>query len=67
LGTNGNLMVIDQAFVNSVRDAGHEFHVWTVNDVAAARQFAEFGAFSITTDRPAFIREAILVPPVKAP
>ena len=66
LGTNGNLNVIDQAFVNSVRVAGFEFHVWTVNDVAAARQFAEFGAFSITTDRPAFIREAIQAAPVTA-
>ncbi|MCP4174997.1 MAG: glycerophosphodiester phosphodiesterase [Fuerstiella sp.] len=59
LGTNGNMNVIDQAFVHAVQDAGHEFHVWTVNDVAAARQFAKLGVFSITTDRPAFIRHAI--------
>ncbi len=59
LGTNGNLNVINQAFVNSVRSAGFGFHVWTVNDVAPARQFADFGSLSITTDRPAFIRNAI--------
>ncbi|HIE97494.1 MAG TPA: glycerophosphodiester phosphodiesterase [Planctomycetes bacterium] len=64
LGTNGNLNVIDHAFVNSVRAAGFEFHVWTVNDVAPARQFADLGAFSITTDRPAFIRNAIQSVPV---
>jgi glycerophosphoryl diester phosphodiesterase len=59
LGTNGNLSVIDQAFVDAVHDAGREFHVWTVNDVDDARRFADFGAFSITTDRPALIRNAI--------
>ncbi|MEO2015059.1 MAG: glycerophosphodiester phosphodiesterase family protein, partial [Fuerstiella sp.] len=66
LGTNGNLKVIDQAFVNSVGSAGFEFHVWTVNDVTSARQFADFGAISITTDRPAFIRNAIQSAPVGA-
>lgn len=59
LGTNGNLEVIDQAFVDSIRDAGFQFHVWTVNDIEAARKFADFGAISITTDRPEFIRNAI--------
>jgi len=59
LGTIGNLKVIDQAFVSAVQSAGHEFHVWTINDAGAARQFADFGATSITTDRPRFIRNAI--------
>ena len=66
LGTNGNLKVIDQTFVDAVQRAGHEFHVWTVNDAAAARQFAGLGAFSITTDRPAFIRNVIHAQPVDA-
>jgi glycerophosphoryl diester phosphodiesterase len=64
LGTNGNLKVIDRVFVDAVQGSGHEFHVWTVNDAAAARQFADLGAFSITTDRPAFIRKAIEPAPV---
>jgi glycerophosphoryl diester phosphodiesterase len=59
LGTNGNLEIIDLAFVESIRHAGFQFHVWTVNDVDAAREFADLGAASITTDRPAFIRKAI--------
>ena len=63
LGTNGNLEVIDQAFLDSIREAGFQFHVWTVNDVEAARKFADFGAISITTDRPEFIRNAIQLQP----
>lgn len=59
LGTNGNLEVIDQAFVDAIRNSGLQFHVWTVNDVTTARKFAEFGVHSITTDRPGFIRNSI--------
>jgi glycerophosphoryl diester phosphodiesterase len=59
LGTQGNLEVIDQKFVDDVRLAGFEFHVWTINDANEARTYADFGAHSVTTDRPAFIRRAI--------
>lgn len=58
LGTNGNLKVIDQAFVDAVQAAGLEIHVWTVNDAKSAGTFKLFGVQSITTDRPAFIRKA---------
>jgi glycerophosphoryl diester phosphodiesterase len=59
LGTNGNLNVIDRDFVNAVRDVGCEFHVWTVNDAVAARTFQTLKVDSITTDRPAYIRDAL--------
>ena len=59
LGTNGNLNVIDQDFVDAVREVGREFHVWTVNDVNAARTFQKLKVDSITTDRPAYIRDAL--------
>ncbi len=59
LGTNGNLDVIDQPFVAAVREAGFEFHVWTVNSAEAARAWQKMGAQSITTDRPAYIRRAL--------
>jgi glycerophosphoryl diester phosphodiesterase len=59
LGTKGNLDVIDVGFAGAVRDAGSELHVWTVNDPDEARKFADLGATSITTDRPALIRNAI--------
>ncbi len=60
LGSQGNLKVIDAKFVDRVRQAGFGFHVWTVNDPGAARTFQSLGADSITTDRPAFIRKALL-------
>ncbi len=59
LGSHGNLKVIDAGFVAKVRRAGFGFHVWTVNDPEAARTFRSLGAESITTDRPAFIHEAL--------
>lgn len=59
LGTNGNTEVIDDVFFKRVVDQGFEFHVWTVNDVAVARRFAQLGVDSITTDKPQLIRESI--------
>lgn len=59
LGTNGNLNVIDQDFVDAVREVGREFHVWTVNDPDSARKFQTLKVDSITTDRPAYIRDAL--------
>lgn len=53
---------VDRAFVRSVRAAGFEFHVWTVNEVETARRFRSLGVGSITTDRPGRLR-AELEPP----
>lgn len=61
LGTNGNIDVVNDAFVKKVVDGGFEFHVWTINDALIARRFASLGARSITTDKPAAIRQAIAV------
>ena len=44
--------VHDEAYIRAVRDAGFEFHVWTVNDPALARLAFERGAQSVTTDCP---------------
>lgn len=59
VGTNGNLNVVDRAFADAIQSAGLEFHIWTVNKAEHARQFKSLGADSITTDRPAFIRDAL--------
>jgi glycerophosphoryl diester phosphodiesterase len=61
LGANGNLKVIDQQYVDTIQAAGSGFHVWTVNDAEPARIFMSLGVHSITTDRPAFIRNALLL------
>ena len=59
LGAHGNADVINVDFVRHVRDAGAEFHVWTVNHPLLARYFARLGVDSITTDRPALIRRVL--------
>ena len=66
LGTQANREVVDRQFVDSLRDAGFEFHVWTVNDPRTARHFAELGVDSITTDRPRLIRSALQPQPNSA-
>ena len=44
--------VHDEAYIRAVRDAGFEFHVWTVNDPELARLAFERGVTSLTTDSP---------------
>jgi len=50
------------ADVKAIRDAGLELHVWTVNDVAVAKQWRDLGVASITTDRPGWLREQLQLP-----
>jgi glycerophosphoryl diester phosphodiesterase len=50
---------IDEAFVGALRQAGLAFHVWTVDDPAAAARFLRLGAASVTTNRPRFLRDAL--------
>lgn len=45
--------------VQAIRAAGLELHVWTVNDVAIARHWRDLGVVSITTDRPAWLRDQL--------
>ncbi|MHC2067821.1 glycerophosphodiester phosphodiesterase [Bremerella sp. T1] len=63
LGTKGEDAVVDAEFVRKLRDAGIECHVWTVNEPAQAKRYAELGFDSITTDKPAVIREALFGSP----
>lgn len=52
---------IDKKFVDQLRqarpDKPYEFHVWTVDDVEVAEHFIQLGVDSITTNRPAYLRE----------
>ncbi len=60
VGMKGDRQVIDQAFIQRLQDGGCEtFHVWTIDSPDDARHFQQLGAFGITTNRPAVIREAI--------
>lgn len=60
LGTQGRDEVVTAEFVHEIRKAGIECHVWTINDPAQAKRYAELGFDSITTDKPAEIRKAVL-------
>ncbi len=50
---------MNATFVRTLRAAKMAFHVWTINRPDDARRFAALGVDSITTDRPAEIRQAL--------
>jgi glycerophosphoryl diester phosphodiesterase len=50
---------LDAAAAKKIKDAGLQLHVWTVDDVAIARRWIELGVASITTNRPAWLREQL--------
>lgn len=59
LGSQGHAEIIDESFAKEILEAGHELHVWTINDSNLARYFADLGVQSITTDKPLEIRHAL--------
>ncbi len=60
VGMQGNVEVIDANFIDQLKRNGcNEFHVWTVDDVAAAKHFRDLGAVGITTNKPAVIGAAL--------
>jgi glycerophosphoryl diester phosphodiesterase len=50
---------IDKAFVSQVKAAGMKLVVWTVDDLAMARKFAEAGVDGITTNKPKLLKESL--------
>jgi len=49
---------LDAAFIKRLNELGcREFSVWTVDDPKVARFYADLGAWSITTNRPAWLRK----------
>jgi glycerophosphoryl diester phosphodiesterase len=48
---------INAVFIKSIRDAGLDVYVWTINDVNEARKLAEAGMPVICTDKPAVMHE----------
>jgi glycerophosphoryl diester phosphodiesterase len=48
----------DAAFIKRLKELGcNEFSVWTVDDPKLAKHYADLGAWSITTNRPGWLRE----------
>jgi glycerophosphoryl diester phosphodiesterase len=50
---------LTQAECKKVLDAGLELHVWTVDDPAVAKRYLDWGAMSVTTNRPAWMRQEL--------
>jgi glycerophosphoryl diester phosphodiesterase len=53
---------LEADMVRRVRDGGFEFHVWTVDDPATARTFLQWGAGSITSNAPGFVKRVLFDP-----
>ncbi len=51
---------VDQAFVQTLRAAGKEVHVWTVDDVATARRLVALGVDSLTSNRACWLRQQLM-------
>ncbi|MDP6525928.1 MAG: glycerophosphodiester phosphodiesterase [Kiritimatiellia bacterium] len=50
---------ISQSFIRGILEQGFEYHVWTVDDPETARRFRRWGARSITTNVPGYIRKVL--------
>jgi glycerophosphoryl diester phosphodiesterase len=51
---------VNEAFIKRLNELGcHEFSVWTVDDPKVAEHYAKLGAWSITTNRPGWLREQL--------
>lgn len=60
IGSQALTEVLTPKFWNRLRIGGvSEFHVWTVDDPNDARYFRDLGAWGITTNKPAFIRQVL--------
>ncbi len=51
--------LVERSIVQRVLDEGYEYHVWTVDDPETAKRFVEWGAGSITTNKPGLIRAVL--------
>ncbi|HEV8378538.1 MAG TPA: glycerophosphodiester phosphodiesterase [Tepidisphaeraceae bacterium] len=50
---------LDQAACEKIQNAGLELHVWTVDDPVVAKKYLDWGAKSVTTNRPSWMRKEL--------
>ena len=50
---------MDETYIRGIQQAGYEYHCWTVDDPALGKRFLGMGTQSITTNKPASMREAL--------
>ena len=56
---------LDAAAIKKIKSAGLECHVWTLDDLAKARELIKAGVDSITTNRPGDLRHELQATPQK--
>lgn len=44
--------LLDKIFIQKIKQAGYEYHLWTVDDLKIAQKFSQIGVNSLTTNRP---------------
>ena len=50
---------LDREACAKIQNAGLELHVWTVDDPAVAKRYLDWGALSVTTNRPSWMRKEL--------
>jgi glycerophosphoryl diester phosphodiesterase len=55
--------LVDAAFVQAIRAAGMELHLWTVDAPRTAARFLALGVDSIITNRPGWLQSSLRQPP----
>lgn len=48
--------MVDGPFVAALRERGYEYNVWTIDDLNTAKRFLRYGAASITTNVPGYLK-----------
>ena len=56
-GFSSHKDIISEQFIRRVMENGYEYHVWTVDDLKTARLFKNWGARSITTNVPDYMKK----------
>lgn len=56
---SANRAILDQGFVNELREQDKELHVWTVDRQADAERLCTLGVDSIMTNRPGWLRHKL--------
>jgi glycerophosphoryl diester phosphodiesterase len=58
-GLSSKKDLVSKAFIKKVISSGYEYHVWTIDDLKTAKRFKEWGAKSITTNIPGFMKKKL--------
>ena len=56
----GDLVIVDEAFVEAAHRSGNAVHVWTVNDVAAMERLVDLGVDGIISDVPSVLSRVLV-------